>query len=199
MSGSAEHQADGGARRRRSARFAARAAAALAEARRRRSASSDAGSRRRSCRCTPRRPTPGDRTRTPSSFISSSLSIGSLPRASARLTTTRSTPRARTIDGNVVDRADDAGVEHRRADPRRIGIDEADDLDAELVPALEELARQRRPPPGSVPTSSSRSRGPTLPASATRTPTRQPTTSAMTSTAAITKTPRPMIRLGNQK
>jgi hypothetical protein len=37
--------------------------------------------------------------RTPSSFISSSLSIGSLPRASDRLTTTRSTPRARTIAG----------------------------------------------------------------------------------------------------
>ena len=35
------------------------------------------------------------------------------------------------------------GIEDRRADARRIRIDEADDLDAELVPPLEQLARQR--------------------------------------------------------
>ena len=109
----------------------------------RRSASSDAGSRPRSCRCTPRRPRRGDRTCTPSSFISSSLSIGSLPRASARLTTTRSTPRARDDRRDVLDRADDAGIDDRRADRGRIRIDEADDLDAELLPPLEQLPRQR--------------------------------------------------------
>ena len=39
-------------------------------------------------------------------------------------------------------RADDAGIDHRRADARGIGIDEADDIDAELLPPLEQLARQ---------------------------------------------------------
>ena len=64
--------------------------------------------------------------------MSSSLSIGSLPRASARLTTTLSIAVLAHDRRNVLDRADDARVEQRRADARRVGIDEADDLDAEI-------------------------------------------------------------------
>jgi hypothetical protein len=75
------------------------------------------------------------------------LSIGSLPRASARLTTTRWTPRARTIDGhdrrNVLDCPDDPGVENRGANHRRIGIDEPDNLYAELLAPLEDLPCER--------------------------------------------------------
>ena len=100
----------------------------------RRSASSDAGSRRRSCRCTPRRPTPGGRSCTPSSFISSSLSIGSLPRASARLTTTRSTRRVRGRCGGMSSTVPmTPGSRRRPAIAAGSGIDEADELDAELV------------------------------------------------------------------
>ena len=164
----------------------------------RRSASSDAGSRRRSCRCIPRRPTPGGRSCTPSSFISSSLSIGSVPRASARLTTTRSTTARAHDRRDVLDRADDAGVEQRRADLRRIGIDEADDLDAELVAAREELARQvdgrgagadeqqplARPDPAAQPLED-------------HAPADRP--ASITRTAAIRNTPRPMMSAGNQK
>ena len=98
---------------------------------------------------------------------------------------------------NVLDRADDAGVDHRRADARRVGIDEADDLDAELLPALEQLARQADRG-GPVPTSSSRSRGAAWPMNQSNTR-RQPTTAVSISTDDTTKTPRPMMRPGDQK
>ncbi len=81
---------------------------------------------------------------TPSpSFISSSLFIGSLPRASARLTTTRSTFAAADDGRNVVERADHAGIDDRLPDLRRIRIDEADDADAQFLAAFVQLARQR--------------------------------------------------------
>ena len=79
---------------------------------------------------------------TPSSFISSSLSIGSLPRASARLTTTRSTPRARTIAGMSSMVPMTPGLITGVPTRGRIRIDEADDLDAEFLASLEQLARQ---------------------------------------------------------
>ncbi len=67
---------------------------------------------------------------------------------------------ARAHDGrNVVDGADDAGIQTGGADARRIGIDEPDDLDAELMAPLEQLARQIDSRLALVPTSSSRSRG----------------------------------------
>ena len=111
ITGAASTQADQ-RRATSSARLAARQPARLAEALARRSTSSDAGSRRRSCRCTPRRPRRGDRSaRRRSASSSSSSSIGSLPRASARLTTTRSTRALADDARDVVDGADDARVE----------------------------------------------------------------------------------------
>ena len=41
--------------------------------------------------------------------------------------------------GDIRDRAHDTRVEHRHADPCRIRIDESDDVDAELLPPLEQL------------------------------------------------------------
>ena len=43
---------------------------------------------------------------------------------------------------DVLERADDTRVEDRRANPCRVRIDEPDNLNAKLVPALEHLARQ---------------------------------------------------------
>jgi hypothetical protein len=43
---------------------------------------------------------------------------------------------------NVVDHANHAGIEHGRPDPRRIRIDEPDNVNAHLVPPLVKLPRQ---------------------------------------------------------
>src|SRR4029079_17646415 len=63
------------------------------------------------------------------------------------------TPRIRQTDYNPIDaagahdgrdvlnRADDAGIQHRRADACGIGIDEADNLNTELHPLIQ-LARE---------------------------------------------------------
>ena len=48
--------------------------------------------------------------------------------------------RALNEHRDVLDRANDAGVQDGRADTRRIRIDEADNVDAELVAALVQLA-----------------------------------------------------------
>ena len=41
--------------------------------------------------------------------------------------------------GNIVDGSDNAWIEQGRPDPRRIGIDEPDDFDAQLVPVIVQL------------------------------------------------------------
>src|SRR6187549_2916970 len=74
---------------------------------------------------------------TPSSFISRSLSTGS-GQAHDHAVDTEAAHDPR----NVLDGADDARVEERRTDLRRIRVDETGDLDAELVAVLVELARQ---------------------------------------------------------
>ena len=113
---------------------------------RRRSTNWAGGFRRRSCRCTPRTPRRGDRiARRRSASCRASSSMGSLPRASARLTTTRSTRCSLTIRRNVGDRTDHPRVDQRRTDPSRVRIDETDELDAQL-PAAARTARARERP-----------------------------------------------------
>ena len=81
---------------------------------------------------------------------------------------------------------------------RRIGIDEADDLDAELVPALVELAREADRGRRWCRRAAAVRAGPRCRLSHSNAR-RQPMTSVITSNAAIMNTPRPMISAGNQK
>ena len=77
------------------------------------------------------------------SFIASSSSMLSLPRASARLTTTRSTRRARTMAGMSLDGADDPRVDDRRADPGRVADPRTRRARRRARSALEELPGER--------------------------------------------------------
>ncbi len=98
---------------------------------------------------------------------------------------------------DVLDRADDAGIEQGRADLGRIRIDEADDLHAQFRLALVDLLGQghgRRV----VPMSSSRSPGRTC-AVAHWNSTRESRMATMTNAVVSRNTPRPTMSDGNQK
>ena len=90
------------------------------------------------------------------------------------------------------------GLMHRRTDLRRIGIDESDDLDAQLVAPLEQLPRKL-----DAPRQRCRRAAGARAAPCCRRPfehdAASPMTNEMTSTAAMTNTPRPIINDGNQK
>ena len=113
-------------------------------------------------RCTPRTPTPGDRTghRRSASFAAAS-SIDSLPRASARLTTTRSTCWSRTMQGMSATVPITPGLISDDADAMR-DRDRRNRRARRRAPDAARTAHARVPPtPRSVPTIRRRSAGPT--------------------------------------
>ena len=129
---------------------------------------------------------------TPSSFMSRRRSIGSLPRASARLTTTRSTWCSRTILGMSSTVPMTSGLVS--CGPT---VSTNPTISAPSSWYRDRSSAARPTAAGPVPTTSRRSAGPTRPTVHSNA-NRQPATSVTTANAAMRNTPRPITSDGNQ-
>ena len=94
---------------------------------------------------------------------------GSLPRASAEADDDPVDRAGADDRGNVFDSADDPRIEYRKPDPRRVGIDEPDNLDAEGLPQIRTVRGPALMLAGLVPIEQEPFSRPTC-ASASRTP-----------------------------